>query len=211
MRKSTVKTSEKKYSQNECSSPSCWYFFIAIFLDFLSISGWCVGEGGLGSGLGGRGTQGTERVGKHGLHSKRVKMRTTLETSEDENYTRNEWRWELHSKRVKMKTTLETSENEYLNGYSAFFIISFISLPFCLVNFLRVASAYKRVETETRGTKLHPKRVELKTTLKTSEIKNYTQNEWIWKLHPKRVKLNYTCVLGQWSINGWLKCTLAIM
>jgi hypothetical protein len=29
------------------------------------------------------------------LHSKRVKMKTTLETSENENYTRN-----LHSKRV---------------------------------------------------------------------------------------------------------------
>jgi hypothetical protein len=28
------------------------------------------------------------------------------------NYTRNEWRWKLHSKRVKMKTKLETSENE---------------------------------------------------------------------------------------------------
>jgi hypothetical protein len=39
-------------------------------------------------------------------------MKTTLETSEDENYTQNEWRWKLHSKRVKMKTTLETSENE---------------------------------------------------------------------------------------------------
>ncbi len=29
-------------------------------------------------------------------------MKTTLETSEDENYTRNEWRWKLHSKRVKL-------------------------------------------------------------------------------------------------------------
>ncbi len=39
-------------------------------------------------------------------------MKTTLETSEDENYTQNEWKWKLHSKRVKMKTTLETSEDE---------------------------------------------------------------------------------------------------
>ncbi len=38
-------------------------------------------------------------------------MRTTLETSEDENHTRNEWRWEPHSKRVKMRTTLEKSED----------------------------------------------------------------------------------------------------
>ncbi len=45
------------------------------------------------------------------LHSKRVKMEATLETSEDENYTRNEWRWKLHLKRVNMKTTLETSED----------------------------------------------------------------------------------------------------
>ncbi len=27
------------------------------------------------------------------LHSKRVKLKTTLETSEDENYIRNEWTW----------------------------------------------------------------------------------------------------------------------
>jgi hypothetical protein len=27
------------------------------------------------------------------LHSKLVKMKTTLETSEVENYTRNEWKW----------------------------------------------------------------------------------------------------------------------
>jgi hypothetical protein len=46
------------------------------------------------------------------LHSKRVKIKTTLETSEGENYTRNEWRWKLHTKRVKMKTTLEKSEDE---------------------------------------------------------------------------------------------------
>ncbi len=39
-------------------------------------------------------------------------MKTTLETSEYENYTRNEWRWKLHSERVNMKTTLETSEDE---------------------------------------------------------------------------------------------------
>ncbi len=39
-------------------------------------------------------------------------MRTTLKTSEDENYTRNEWRWKLHSKQVKMQTTIETSEDE---------------------------------------------------------------------------------------------------
>ncbi len=39
-------------------------------------------------------------------------MRTTLETSENENCTRNEWRWKLHSKGVKMRTTLETSEDE---------------------------------------------------------------------------------------------------
>ncbi len=38
-------------------------------------------------------------------------MKTTLETSEDDNYTQNEWRWKLHSKRVRMKTTLETSED----------------------------------------------------------------------------------------------------
>ncbi len=41
---------------------------------------------------------------------KEGEVKTTLETSEDENYARNEWRWKLHSKRVKMKTTLETSE-----------------------------------------------------------------------------------------------------
>jgi hypothetical protein len=35
-------------------------------------------------------------------------FRTTLKTSEDENYTQNEWRWILHSKRVNMRTTLET-------------------------------------------------------------------------------------------------------
>ncbi len=36
------------------------------------------------------------------LHSKRVKMKTTLETSETENYTRNEWNWKLHSKLVNL-------------------------------------------------------------------------------------------------------------
>ncbi len=39
-------------------------------------------------------------------------MKTTLETSEDENHTRNEWIWKLYSKRVKMRTTLESSEDE---------------------------------------------------------------------------------------------------
>ncbi len=44
-------------------------------------------------------------------HMKRLaRVKTTLETSEDENYTRNEWRWKLHSKRVKMKTTLDEWE-----------------------------------------------------------------------------------------------------
>ncbi len=28
------------------------------------------------------------------------------------NYIQNEWRWKLHSKRVKMKTTFKTSEDE---------------------------------------------------------------------------------------------------
>ncbi len=46
------------------------------------------------------------------LHSKRVKMKTTPETSEYVNYTLNEWRWKLHSKRVKLRTTPETSEDE---------------------------------------------------------------------------------------------------
>ncbi len=41
-------------------------------------------------------------------------METTLETSENENYNRNEWKLKLQSKRVKMKTTLETSEVSYL-------------------------------------------------------------------------------------------------
>ncbi len=40
-----------------------------------------------------------------------VEGKTTLVTSENENYIRNEWKWKLHSKRVKMKTTLETSED----------------------------------------------------------------------------------------------------
>ncbi len=35
-----------------------------------------------------------------------------LETSGDSNYTRNEWRSKLHPKRVKIQTTLETSEND---------------------------------------------------------------------------------------------------
>ncbi len=47
-------------------------------------------------------------------------MKTTLETSENENYTRNEWRWKLHSKRVEMKTTLETSEDENFSGKATF-------------------------------------------------------------------------------------------
>ncbi len=45
------------------------------------------------------------------LDYNRLTMKTTLETSEDENYTRNELRWKLHPKRVKMKTTPETSED----------------------------------------------------------------------------------------------------
>ncbi len=44
------------------------------------------------------------------LHSERVKMKTTLKTNEDENFTQNEWRWKLHSERVKMKTILKTCE-----------------------------------------------------------------------------------------------------
>ncbi len=35
------------------------------------------------------------------LHSKRVKIQATLETSENSNYIPNEWRFKLHSKRVK--------------------------------------------------------------------------------------------------------------
>ncbi len=36
------------------------------------------------------------------LHSKRVKVKTTLKTSKDENNTQNEWRWKLHSKRLNV-------------------------------------------------------------------------------------------------------------
>jgi hypothetical protein len=46
------------------------------------------------------------------LHSKRVKDKTTLETSEELNYTRNEWVSKLHSKPVKSKTTLKTNEEQ---------------------------------------------------------------------------------------------------
>ncbi len=90
-------------------------------------------------------------------------MKTTLEsseeleTSEEENYTRNEWRWKLHSnrvknsKRVKMKTTLESSEE------------------------LETSEDENYTRNEWRW-KLHSKRVKLKTTPKTSEDKNYTRN-----------------------------------
>ncbi len=36
------------------------------------------------------------------MSTEKIGGKTTLETSEDENYTRNEWRCKLHSKRVKM-------------------------------------------------------------------------------------------------------------
>ncbi len=80
----------------------------------------------------------TRNQWKWELHSKRVKMITALETSEDENYTRNEWRWELHSKRVKMRAKIETSEDE----------------------------SYNRNEW---GWELKSKRVKMRTTLETSE------------------------------------------
>ncbi len=40
-----------------------------------------------------------------------TRVETTLEKSEDEKYTRNEWRRKVHSKQVKINTTLETSED----------------------------------------------------------------------------------------------------
>ncbi len=60
------------------------------------------------------------------LHSKRVKKKTTLETSEDENYTWNEQRCKLNSKRAKLKTTLETSEAE---NYTRNECVNFTCVP----------------------------------------------------------------------------------
>ncbi len=39
-------------------------------------------------------------------------MRTTLRTSEDENYTQNEWKWELHLERVEMSIKPRTSGDD---------------------------------------------------------------------------------------------------
>ncbi len=46
----------------------------------------------------------------HWTYLKTSEVKTTLETSEDENYTQNEW---STLKRVEMSITLGTSENEY--------------------------------------------------------------------------------------------------
>ncbi len=61
---------------------------------------------------------------------------TTLETSEDENYTRNEWKVELHSKRVKKRTTLETSEKHLTTKY------------FVVVNVEDISKAYPMVDID---------------------------------------------------------------
>jgi hypothetical protein len=117
-------------------------------------------------------------------------MNTTLETSEDENYTRNEWRWILHSKRVKMKNTLETSEEVQVSE-----ILGLTNLMSGTSRHWSVqpCSAFKGNYTRNEWRwKPHSKRVKMQTTLETSEDENYTQNEWRWKLHSKRVKTKPT-------------------
>ncbi len=121
-------------------------------------------------------------------NSKRVRLKTTLKTNNNENYTQNEWDWKLHSKRVRMKTTLKMSETTDL-----------LALPFChgavwsLENYTQNEWDWK-LHLNEWDWKLHSKRVKLrtskhcvtvpeqfvylKTTLKTSENENYTQNEW---------------------------------
>ncbi len=77
-------------------------------------------------------------------------------TSEGENYTRNEWRWELHSKRVKMKTTLKRFKLTLATG-------SLLALDFAEAFFSSSLSAdfgnYTRNEWSWE---LHSKRVKLK-------------------------------------------------
>ncbi len=71
------------------------------------------------------------------LHSKRVKTQSTLKTSDQENYTRNEWEEKLHSKRAKMKTDLFSGWVSLIFALIAFSfsLDSWIaSLSFCLLS-----------------------------------------------------------------------------
>ncbi len=94
-------------------------------------------------------------------------MNNTLETSEDLNYTRNKWRRTIRSKRLKMKTSLETSE---VSGYSweAMDVRTF-DTPYS--EHIKQQNQHGGHYTQNEWTlKLHSKRVNFKTTLKTSEL-----------------------------------------
>jgi hypothetical protein len=124
-------------------------------------------------------------------------MRTTFETSEDEKYTRNEWRWKIHSKRVKMKNTLEMSEDEnYTRNewrwettletsgntkYKSFKLLTLTEPVHATTN-----NDHQNKEVDKVISKWG------ETTLETSEGEIYTRNEWRWKLHSKRVKMKTT-------------------
>ncbi len=129
------------------------------------------------------------------LHSKRVKMRTTLETSEDENYTRNEWRrWELHSKRVKMRTTLEIREGDTFMRS----LVNHWAPDVSNICWNSLHSIYHKSSSLI----LHSKRVKLRSTLETSEAQKYTRNEWNPELHSKRVKPRTTLGTSVVTVSG---------
>ncbi len=93
-------------------------------------------------------------------------MKTTLETSEDE-------------------TTLETSEGHFWCFSSAsvptFFQPGHILFSSNIPNSIIIQSLPHRVETLNRRSGVSEKTknfFKLKTTLETSEDKNYTRNEW---------------------------------
>ncbi len=126
-------------------------------------------------------------------------MKTTLETSEDENYTLKGWKWKLHSKRVKMKTTLEMSE--VLTGLGDLSIIKMsqkYSAP--------IEPNNNDITSIAAKVKLHSKWV---------KKENYTRNEWKQKttletgenrkLHSERVKTKEKYTRNEWKKKSTLE------
>ncbi len=144
------------------------------------------------------------------LHSKRVNIETTLETSEYQNYTRNDWISKLHSKRVNIKTTLKTSE--YQNYTQNEWISKLHSKR---VNMWTCSHSHKSQSFHSlmhswaisSALKTHSKRVK-KTHSK--RVKKYTQNEWkiLFQLsnvvtHPFSSSFFTTMLLQNYTRNEW--------